>query len=39
VINFRNKIELPDEIEIALIKKGSILVQWSKNPWQKLIIA
>lgn len=32
-------MELPDSIELAIIKKGSIRVQWKNNASQQLIIS
>jgi hypothetical protein len=32
-------VDLSDEIELAIIRKGAIRVQWRANPCQQLIIA
>jgi hypothetical protein len=39
VLSFRARVELADEIELAIIKKGSVRVQWRAKPCQQLIIA
>ena len=38
-LNFRSIVDLADDIELAIIKKGSIRIHWKSNPCQQLIIA
>lgn len=39
IFSFRNKINLTTDIELAIIKKGDIMIQWCNNPLQKLIVS
>jgi hypothetical protein len=38
LFSFRSGIEVPAGMELAIIKRGSVLVQWSGKPCQKLIV-
>lgn len=39
IFSFRSVINLSTDIEVAIIKKGDVMVQWASNPLQKLIVS
>lgn len=39
IFSFRSVINLSTDIEVAVIKKGDVMVQWASNPLQKLIVS